>query len=198
MIHEIENATRRIICQLYNNGDSDKASMSALRSAYTIDGYRAQKVWPIFFGHLNEKWLSRNGKATWEETAIFAAVRMYALHQQASDYCVYERKDFSQEDRTATGGLEFFEALNRMKQKSESPEALDRRVQALLGTNNFISVVNQLIHLMQIIKSQKTEAKIDYALLAGNLYKFQLGYHQANGVRLHWGEQYYLNMKVRK
>ena len=48
MAFEIEKATERIIRQLYNNGDTDKASLSALRSAATIDGYRAQKVWPVY------------------------------------------------------------------------------------------------------------------------------------------------------
>ncbi|WP_236149816.1 type I-E CRISPR-associated protein Cse2/CasB, partial [Lactobacillus delbrueckii] len=70
-----------------------------------------------------------------------------------------------------------------------------RRVQALLGTNNYNAVIDQLVHLMQIIKSKKTGIKIDYARLAGDLYKFQFGYRQANEVRLRWGEQYYRAFK---
>lgn len=191
MAFEIEKATERIIRQLYNNGDTDKASLSALRSAATIDGYRAQKVWPIFLSNLEEKWLSRTGKATSAESAIFAAIRMYALHQQASDYCVFARKNYSKSEENTENGLELFEALNKLKQTADSTEALDRRVQALLGTNNFVAVTDQLVHLMQIIKSKKTGIQIDYARLAGNLYKFQQGYHQANEVRLRWGQQYY-------
>ena len=200
MAFEIEKATERIIRQLYNNGDTDKASLSALRSATTIDGYRAQKVWPVFLSNLDEQWLSKNGKATREETAIFAAVRMYALHQQASDSCVFSRRDYSnQKDEkkkdVEKNGRELFEALNWLKQGTDSHEALDRRVQALLGTNNFTAVIDQLVHLMQIIKSKKTGIQIDYARLAGDLYKFQFGYRQANEVRLRWGEQYYRAFK---
>ena len=195
MAFEIEKATERIIRQLYNNGDTDKASLSALRSAATIDGYRAQKVWPIFLSNLDEKWLSKNGKATREETAIFAAVRMYALHQQASDSCVFGRRNYSDKKDEETNGRELFEALNLLKQGTDSHEALDRRVQALLGTNNISATIDQLIHLMQIIKSKKTGIQIDYARLAGDLYRFQLGYRQANEVRLRWGEQYYRTFK---
>ena len=195
MAFEIEKATVRIIRQLYNNGDTDKASLSALRSAATIDGYRAQKVWPIFLSNLDEKWLSKNGKATREETAIFAAVRMYALHQQASDSCVFGRRNYSDKKDEETNGRELFEALNLLKQGTDSHEALDRRVQALLGTNNISATIDQLIHLMQIIKSKKTGIQIDYARLAGDLYRFQLGYRQANDVRLRWGEQYYRTFK---
>lgn len=195
MAFEIEKATERIIRQLYNNGDTDKASLSALRSAATIDGYRAQKVWPIFLSNLDEKWLSKNGKATREETAIFSAVRMYALHQQASDSCVFGRRNYSDKKDEETNGRELFEALNLLKQGTDSHEALDRRVQALLGTNNISATIDQLIHLMQIIKSKKTGIQIDYARLAGDLYRFQLGYRQANEVRLRWGEQYYRTFK---
>jgi CRISPR system Cascade subunit CasB len=195
MAFEIEKAAERIIRQLYNNGDTDKASLSALRSAATIDGYRAQKVWPIFLSNLDEKWLSKNGKATREETAIFAAVRMYALHQQASDSCVFGRRNYSDKKDEETNGRELFEALNLLKQGTDSHEALDRRVQALLGTNNISATIDQLIHLMQIIKSKKTGIQIDYARLAGDLYRFQLGYRQANEVRLRWGEQYYRTFK---
>lgn len=195
MAFEIEKATERIIRQLYNNGDTDKASLSALRSAATIDGYRAQKVWPVFLSNLDEKWLSKNGKATREETAIFAAVRMYALHQQASDSCAFGRRNYSDKKDEETNGRELFEALNLLKQGTDSHEALDRRVQALLGTNNISATIDQLIHLMQIIKSKKTGIQIDYARLAGDLYRFQLGYRQANEVRLRWGEQYYRTFK---
>lgn len=200
MAFEIEKATERIIRQLYNNGDTDKASLSALRSAATIDGYRAQKVWPVFLSNLDEQWLSKNGKATREESAIFAAVRMYALHQQASDACVFSRRNYSdkkdeKKKDVEKNGRELFEALNWLKQGTDSHEALDRRVQALLGTNNYNAVIDQLVHLMQIIKSKKTGIQIDYARLAGDLYKFQFGYRQANEVRLRWGEQYYRSFK---
>lgn len=200
MVFEIEKATERIIRQLYNNGDTDKASLSALRSAATIDGYRAQKVWPVFLSNLDEQWLSNNGKATREEAAIFAAVRMYALHQQASDACVFSRRNYSdkkdeKKKDVEKNGRELFEALNWLKQGIDSHEALDRRVQALLGTNNYNAVIDQLVHLMQIIKSKKTGIQIDYARLAGDLYKFQFGYRQANEVRLRWGEQYYRAFK---
>lgn len=200
MAFEIEKATERIIRQLYNNGDTDKASLSALRSAATIDGYRAQKVWPVFLSNLDEQWLSKNGKATREESAIFAAVRMYALHQQASDACVFSRRNYSdkkdeKKKNVEKNGRELFEALNWLKQGTDSHEALDRRVQALLGTNNYNAVIDQLVHLMQIIKSKKTGIQIDYARLAGDLYKFQFGYRQANEVRLRWGEQYYRSFK---
>lgn len=200
MVFEIEKATERIIRQLYNNGDTDKASLSALRSAATIDGYRAQKVWPVFLSNLDEQWLSNNGKATREEAAIFAAVRMYALHQQASDACVFSRRNYSdkkdeKKKDVEKNGRELFEALNWLKQGTDSHEALDRRVQALLGTNNYNAVIDQLVHLMQIIKSKKTGIQIDYARLAGDLYKFQFGYRQANEVRLRWGEQYYRAFK---
>lgn len=195
MAFEIEKATERIIRQLYNNGDTDKASLSALRSAATIDGYRAQKVWPVFLSNLDEQWLSKNGKATREEAAIFVAVRMYARHQQASDSCVFGRRNYSDKKDEETNSRELFEALNWLKQGTDSHEALDRRVQALLGTNNYNAVIDQLVHLMQIIKSKKTGIKIDYARLAGDLYKFQFGYRQANEVRLRWGEQYYRAFK---
>lgn len=198
MTYEIEKTTERIISQLYNHGaqDMDKAALSALRSSSSIDSYRAQKIWSVFLSNLDEKWLSRTGKATGAEKAIFASIRMYALHQQTLDYCVFARKQFfSSAGANTESGLELFEVLDYLRQDEKIREALDRRIQALLGTINFSSAVDQLVHLIQIIKGklkkEKYAIRIDYACLAGNLYKFQMGYRQANEVRLRWGEQYY-------
>lgn len=192
LMYDIEKNTECIIRQLYNKGAMDKAALSALRSSSRLNGNRAQKVWPVFLSNLNEKYLSKTGKATRAEMAVFVAVRMYALHQQSSDDCVFARKRYSSADVTGVeNGLELFEVLNQLSKVEESRVALERRVQALLGTTNFTAVVDQLIHLMQIIKGKKLRIRIDYARLAGDLYRFQLGYRQANEVRLHWGEQYY-------
>lgn len=192
LMYDIEKSTECIIRQLYNKGAMDKAALSALRSSSRLDGNRAQKVWPVFLSNLNEKYLSKTGKATRAEMAVFVAVRMYALHQQSSDYCVFARKRYSSADVTGVeNGLELFEVLNQLSKVEESRVALERRVQALLGTTNFTAAVDQLIHLMQIVKGKKLGIRIDYARLAGDLYRFQLGYRQANEVRLHWGEQYY-------
>lgn len=195
MAHDIEQVTSRIIEQLYNNGDMDKAALAALRSTASLDGSRAQKVWPIFLANMKEEWLSKNGKQTYAEKAIFAAVRMYAVHQQANDVCVYAKKS---KDANEDSGVEFFEALNRLK-NSDLETALNRRVEALLGSTNIQAVIDQLTHLMQIVKGKKTGVKIDYARLASDLYRFQFGYQEANQVRLHWGEQYYrLNKQDQK
>lgn len=175
----------RIIERLYNNGDLDKATLAGLRGAVTITSPKAQKVWPVIMNYLPKEYLSKNGKPTTGEIAVYAAVRFYAIFQQGQDRFVYEVSGEQAE------GENLFTALAALRKVEEIKKPLDHRVQALLATTNIDSVINSLTHLVEILKGKDKTKKIDYPQLAQNLYKFQMNYHCANEVRLAWGEQYF-------
>lgn len=189
----IVKTTAHIIQQLYGNGNLNKAALAGIRNAASIESPQAQTVWPILMANLDENWLSTTGKPTRAETAIFTAVRLYAIHQQGQTNSVYGPSYDKQED----GGVPLFTALARLRQNPENQVALDRRVQNLLGTTNVASALNSLNHIVPILKQRNSAQKIDYAKLADDLYWYQLGYEQANGVRLVWGQQYYQNLNLK-
>ncbi|WEV36924.1 type I-E CRISPR-associated protein Cse2/CasB [Lactobacillus sp. ESL0677] len=88
-------------------------------------------------------------------------------------------------------GVSLFTALAKLRASEDIRVALDRRIQPLLATNNIASVINSLTHLVEILKATEQPLKIDYPLLAQDLYDFQTNYHRAGKVRLSWGEQYF-------
>lgn len=184
--YKIKAVTNKIIERLYNNGNLDKATLAALRGTSQFTSPKAQKAWPIIINYLPNSYLSKNGNPTAAETAIYATIRFYAIFQQGQDKFVSVNKENSQT------GVSFFRALARLRQDEKLKQALDRRVQALLATTNVNSVINSLVHLVEILKSNDNKAlEIDFPLLAQDLYKFQWNYHCANEVRLAWGEDYF-------
>ena len=88
-------------------------------------------------------------------------------------------------------GLTFFNALANLRKDAEEKEALDRRDQALLATSNVESVINGIIHTLQILKSHNKHLVIDFAKLGQDLYHFQFDSYSARETCLKWGEEYF-------
>ncbi|WEV38622.1 type I-E CRISPR-associated protein Cse2/CasB [Lactobacillus sp. ESL0680] len=187
--YAIRKVTAKIIDELYDDGNLDRAALASLRSAATITSQRAQNVLPLLMKHLPEQFLSKNGEPTSGEIAVFAAVRFYAIHQQGRDESVYG--DSAENKIKKADGVSLFSALAKLRADEDVKVALARRIQPLLATNNINSVINSLTHLVEILKASNQTSKIDYPLLAQDLYDFQKNYHSAGKVRLSWGEQYF-------
>lgn len=185
---------------MYRNGNINKAVLASARHAVSMVSPQAQSVWPIMMAELQKPMLSQNGEPTYAEIATYAAVRLYAIHQQSTDTCVYS-PSFNQYNNEKSEGISLFAALASLRQSDDARAALDRRVQLLLATTNVNSVINSLTHLVAILKVSQRTCKIDYARLADDLFHFQMSYEQANRVRLNWGRQYFYsisNSKSRK
>ncbi|KAE9564830.1 CRISPR-associated Cse2 family protein [Companilactobacillus paralimentarius DSM 13238 = JCM 10415] len=181
---KIEKVTDRVIRSLWRDGKPDKAVLSNVRGAATLLSRQAQSVWPVMMANLDEKMLSRDGRPTYAETAVYAAIRFYAIHQQGQTQFVYSSVHGDDENK----GVSLFKALAQLRNQPDRQEALDRRVKALLATSNVASMIQSLSHSI----------KIDYALLAQDLYDAQFGVDVANQVHLRWGQQYYWSTKNQK
>lgn len=186
MVNKVKGVTSRIIKALYGNGNLDKAVLASIRSAATITSPRAQKVWPVLMANLDEDMLSKTGAPTYAENAIYTAIRLYAVCQQGKT----EFMCGSVNNEEAPGRT-LFGALADLRKREDIRVALDRRVQALLETTNISGVINAITHLVEILKSHNVSEKIDFPLLAEELYWFQFSFEQANQVRLFWGQQYF-------
>ena len=67
-----------------------------------------------------------------------------------------------------------------------------------MATSNVASMIQSLSHLVSILKATNPTIRIDYALLAQDLYDAQFGVDVANQVHLRWGQQYYWSTKNQK
>lgn len=184
---KIEKVTAKVIQNLWRDGNPDKAVLSSARSAAILVSRQAQSVWPVMMANLDENMLSPDGKPTHAEIAVYAAIRFYAIHQQGQTRFVYGSVHGNDDDK----GVSLFNALAQLRNQSDRKDALDRRVKALLATSNVTSMIQSLSHLISILKATNPTIKIDYALLAQDLYDAQFGIDVANQVHLRWGQQYY-------
>lgn len=189
MGESITSAVNRMLFNLYGNGNLNKSVLASARHAVSITSPQAQAVWPILMDELEINYLSQNGQPTYAEKAAYAAIRLYAIHQQGNEKFVYATS--KNKNDTQTEGLTIFSVLAKLRQNEADKIALDRRIKAVLATNNVDSVINSLAHLVGIIKQKNLSYQIDYARLAQDLLYFQMSYEQANQVRLNWGRQYF-------
>lgn len=180
----IENAARKIIVRLYRNDNLDKATLAGLRGAETITSPRAQVAWPLIMKYLPPNFLGKTDKPSPGEVAVYAAIRFYAIFQQGKD-------DFACGNVDQNSGVSLFTALADLRSNAELKTALDNRVRSLLITTDVTSVINSLTHLIKILKGKDRSKKIDYPLLAKNLYKFQMNSYLAEEVCFSWGKQYF-------
>ncbi|WP_261810833.1 type I-E CRISPR-associated protein Cse2/CasB [Levilactobacillus humaensis] len=187
MAEELKQIAGRIIHSIYRDGAADKATLANLRNAPTVTSQRAQKVWPLLMANLSEQQLSKNGVPTREEVAVYTAIRFYAIYQQGNQTaCVYAPA----RGKDAKGQM-LFGALGNLRGNEDLRVAMDRRVQPLLATTNVAGVINELSHLISILKSHGNNQQIDFAQLAQDLYWLQVSYEQASRIRLLWGQQYF-------
>ena len=158
-----------------------------MRNSNSILNRNATVIWPLLISNLEKKDLSRNGEPTYAEKAVYAALRCYAIYQQGNDeQCVYAPTDYQNGEYN-----DLFTALAALRRDATIQEALDRRVQAVLGNSNADSIINALYHLVAILKSREALRKIDFAQLGQELYYIQLNRESARQVCLRWGQQYY-------
>lgn len=184
---QIQQATSQIIFSLAGGKQIDKAALAHLRNSPSVLNPQAQHVWPLLLSALPSRELSINGMPTKAELAVFASLRMFANYQQGHDDLRYAPSWPKDE----ADGITVFSALSQMRQTAEDQDRLDRRVGALLAMTNLEAVVNALIHLIDILKGSKSQAQLDFARLAQDLYDFQWSFENANRVRLAWGREYY-------
>lgn len=194
MTAKIRSVTARIIRQLWSDGAYDKATLAALRSSNSILNRNATAGWPLLLSNMEKGELSRDGRPTYAEQAVYAALRCYAIYQQGknSEHLVYAPAGKDGD------GQELFTTLSGLRKVEDTRQALDRRVQTVLGNSNPESVINTIYHLVAILKSRSSQATIDFARLAQDLYYFQLNSELARQICLKWGQQYYYVAKNEK
>lgn len=194
MSPNIATIANRCILRLYNDGSLNKAALSSLRTSNSVVSKKATAIWPLLFELMPERLLSKNGKPTYGEIAIFTSLRAYAVYQQGKENPAFVdifRRDYDY------NSARLFRVLSRLRQDETIREALDRRVEAVLASSNIDFVCRSLIHLIDILKSNQNITKIDFAHLALDLYGYQFSYEGARRISLRWGQEYfYVNEKV--
>lgn len=185
------NTAKSILIKLDSTRDasSTKALLANIRNSADKDISNNVDALAYVFSNLSYGEDDRGGELSFMEQAIFTAIQMYAIHQQSNVESVLK---FGNDDEN-----ESIEKKNKYKAnigdalatlRSDESESIDKRFNAMITATNFNKLSYHLRQMIKILKS-KSEAKVDYAKLAEDLYWFMIG--RKEEVRLSWARSYY-------
>lgn len=175
--------TARILRSLDNTRDkpSTKAIFANIRNSINKDSSVNMDALAFVFQNIPEEFLGFNKNLNDYEKAILTAVQMYALHQQAKADSVL-KIDYKEGDRRQNLG----DALSSLR--GDDSKAIDRRFNAMITSSNFEELSHHLRQMIKLLKA-KSDAKVDYASLADDLYWFLK--NQREGLKIKWSRSYY-------
>lgn len=179
----VYSETARILRILDNTRDtpSTKAKLASIRNSINKDSSVNMDALAFVFQNIPEEFLGFNKNLNDYEKAILTAVQMYALHQQAKVDSVL-KLDYVEGERRQNLGT----ALSTLR--GEDSKAIDRRFNAMITSSNFDELSHHLRQMIKLLKS-KSDAKVDYASLADDLYWFLK--NQREGLKIKWSRSYY-------
>lgn len=181
----------RILRSLDNTRDkpSTKAIFANIRNSINKDSSVNMDALAFVFQNIPEEFLGFNKNLNDYEKAILTSVQMYALHQQAKADSVLEI-DYKEGERRQNLG----DALSSLR--GDDSKAIDRRFNAMITSSNFEELSHHLRQMIKLLKA-KSDAKVDYASLADDLYWFLK--NQREGLKIKWSRSYYkFNKKERE
>ncbi|MFB0972910.1 MAG: type I-E CRISPR-associated protein Cse2/CasB [Neofamilia sp.] len=179
---DVFSVTGKIVTQLSKilTTSSGKAILANLRNSIGRPLSETLDVWKIMFENLPESFLGTHGKMTSEEQAILTSLQLFALHQQGNSESVSMQGD--EATRKNMGDSLSFLRIG------ENTLSTDRRFNAMITSSSYDELVHHLRQMVKLLKS-RTSAKINYALLAQDLYWYLRGYEE--NMRLGWARDYY-------
>lgn len=182
----------RILRKLDNTREnpSTKAIFANIRNSINKDSLVNMDALAFVFQNIPEEFLGFNKNLNDYEKSILTAVQMYALHQQAKIESVL-KLDYEEGEKRQNLG----DALKTIRDREDDTKAIDRRFNAMITSSNFEELSHHLRQMIKLLKA-KSDAKVDYASLADDLYWFLK--NQREGLKIKWSRSYYkLNKKER-
>lgn len=185
----VYSETARILRKLDNTRDrpSTKAIFANIRNSINKDSAFNLNALAFVFHEIPEEFLGFNKNLNDYEKAILTAVQMYALHQQANTNTVLKLDYKEGESRQNLG-----DSLNSMRKNNDEDKSIDRRFNAMITSSNFEELSHHLRQMIKLLKA-KSDAKVDYASLANDLYWFLK--NRREGLKIKWSRSYYKSNK---
>lgn len=160
-----------------------RATLANLRNSIGKPYGGNPEMWSLVYENLPEEFLGVTSRQTYQERAIIAVLQLYALHQQG----LSESVNMSDEEgRWHNIG----HSLSQLRMNEHA--SIDRRFNAMITSSTLEEVLHHLRQLIKLLKSKTkatTNAKVNYARLAQDLFSFQLGNHEE--MRVRWAKAYY-------
>ena len=173
--------TSRLIHHLSSNLDSSstKAKLANLRNAGSRSKRDSIAAWSFIFEEMDEDFLGKSAKLTHAEKAILSTLEIYAIHQQGQSESVNEEGEYWQNVGYALANL----------RNTENTSSMDRRFNAMVTSSTFEELIYYLRQMIKLLKSKAKNTKVNYPLLAKDLYQIVSG--QQDAICFRWATRYY-------
>lgn len=159
------------------------ATLAKLRRGIGKPPGSLPELWDITLEGLQDSQAQQPHKGEhprYEESAVHTALTLFALHQQGKEIktqCMH------------APDVSLGKAMRQLiRQKPEREEAIKRRFIAATTSDSYEELTWHVRGLIQLLRSE--EIGLDYAKLAGELYRFQFPDNR-DGIRLQWGRELY-------
>lgn len=160
-----------------------KAAMSQLIKGLGKKPSECPNTFGYVLKNMSEEFYSKTGDETKEEWACYIALTLFALHQQG--------KNMDSECMNTDDEISLGDAMNILVSKQGDLNAMDRIQERFKSIATSVDIMALSVYLRAIIKLLKKEnIKLNYALLAKNLYEFQFEESKPK-VILRWGQDLY-------
>jgi CRISPR system Cascade subunit CasB len=160
-----------------------KALLANLRQGVGRSPGELPTLWGTLFDQVPDEFLeSRPG-----EWALYTALTLFALHQQGRD---------PKTEPMHREGVGLGQAMaGLVDDQRENEERITRRFNQIATSADLPEMSQHLRGAIQLLRGQGIP--LDYAQLAGDLYRYQNLNFQTD-VRLRWGEDYYRKLNQNK
>lgn len=163
------------------NDSRTRALLANIRNSINKDNSKNIDALAFIFQNLSKEVIGSSKELNDYEKAILTAVQMYALHQQSNAESILKLDYEDGEMRQNLG-----DALSSLR--TEESKSIDVRFNTLVTARNFTQLQNHLRQMIKILKT-KSDAKVDYASLAEDLYWFLR--NQKDDIKIKWARSYY-------
>jgi CRISPR system Cascade subunit CasB len=178
-VSDLKDLVHRRIIALYKS--DDRKTLANLRKAAGCPPGGAPNVWRETLSELPSPFQGDKYEPTYTEWAAHIALTVYALHQQG------------QGDLMHVEGVSLGTAMRRLVRDADDEPRVKSRFDRAAMAGDITALAYWLRGLVQILRSESV--KLDYSLLAEDLYWFQFP-ERRSAVRLRWGRDFYA--KARK
>ena len=157
--------------------------LATLRHALLLPIGSSADAWSLVFEGLPAELVGRGAEPSWAETAVHAALTLYAVHQQGKTKPMYVPGD----EHSFGAALRQLVWSDKGRYSNLEEGEMPRRFRAFITADSMEEALHYARQLIQQLRV--AEVPVDYARFAAQLYKLQSPY-TADKVRLAWGREY--------
>lgn len=188
----VRQATASVLYRLdaLRDTSAGKKMLAELRNSINRPLSGSIGTWGQIFSWVPADVLTEGKDLTKEESAIVAALQLYALHQQSrSSNVTWLPQEDTDVQPDARRYRNMGTALRDLRDGADS-QAADRRFNAMIMADTFGELIHHLRQLIKLLKA-RSDTKVDYPQLAEDLFWFLTGPNAAEKIKIRWAKEYY-------